>query len=183
MEDRQLSDARTDETTPRAGRRQALAGIAASVAAIGAATVQRDAHAGSMGFGHHGPGGWYGGMGSMDPATMGKRIDAMVAYMLADIDVTTEQREKIAALAKGVATDMESNREQHMKLRRESLQLFAAPKIDRDRLEKLRVEQMKLGDAASRRMLTALIDGAEVLTPEQRAKLVERRQRRMPPPK
>jgi Spy/CpxP family protein refolding chaperone len=122
-------------------------------------------------------------MGSMDPATRTKRIDAMVAFMLADIDVSAEQREKIAVIARSAATDMDSNREQHRKLRRESMQLFAAPTIDRARLESLRVEQMKLRDSTSRRMLTAMIEGAEVLTPEQRAKLVERRQRRMPPPR
>jgi Spy/CpxP family protein refolding chaperone len=32
-------------------------------------------------------------------------------------------------------------------------------------------------------MLTAMIEAAEVLTPEQRAKLIERRQRRMQPPR
>ncbi len=76
-----------------------------------------------------------------------------------------EQRERIVAIAKGVATDMESNREQHMKLRRESLQLFAAPTIDASALEKLRAEQMKLGEAASRRMLAAMIEGAEGADP------------------
>jgi periplasmic protein CpxP/Spy len=189
MEEKQLSETRAEgvPVEPRTGRRRALAGLAAvSVAALGAASMQREAHAGPMGFGHHGPGGWHGGMGPMgpmDPATMGKRIEAMVAFMLADIDVTPEQRERIVAIAKGVATDMESSREQHIKLRRESLQLFAAPTIDSAALEKLRAEQMKLGEAASRRMLAAMIEGAKVLNPEQRAKLVERRQRRMPPPK
>lgn len=189
MEKNELSEmhAESVSTEPRTGRRRALAGLAAvSVAALGAASMQREAYAGPMGFGHHGPGSWHGGMGPMgpmDPASMGKRIEAMVAFMLADIDVTPEQRERIVAIAKGVATDMESNREQHMKLRRESLQLFAAPTIDAAALEKLRAEQMKLGEAASRRMLAAMIEGAKVLTPEQRAKLVERRQRRMPPPK
>ncbi len=189
METKQPSETHADGVSaePRTGRRRALAGLAAvSAAALGAASMQREAHAGPMGFGHHGPGGWHGGMGPMgpmDPATMGKRIEAMVAFMLADIDVTPEQRERIVAIAKGVAADMESSREQHMKLRRESLQLFAAPTIDATALEKLRAEQMKLGEAASRRMLAAMIEGAKVLTTEQRAKLVERRQRRMPPPK
>jgi Spy/CpxP family protein refolding chaperone len=186
MEEKWMSEVRAEgvPTEPRTGRRRALAGLAAvSVAALGAASMQREAHAGPMGFGHHGHGGWHGGMGPMDPATMGKRIEAMVALMLADIDVTPEQRERIVAIAKGVATDMESSREQHMKLRRESLQLFAAPTIDATALEKLRAEQMKLGEAASRRMLAAMIEGAKVLNPEQRAKLVERRQRRMPPPR
>jgi Spy/CpxP family protein refolding chaperone len=178
------SDDQEQSVAPRAGRRRALAGFAAvGAAAIGAASMPRAASAGPMGFGPHGPGGWHGGMGPTDPATRSKRIDAMVAFMLADIEVTAAQRERIAAIARSAATDVDANREQHQKLRRESLDLFAAATIDRARLEALRVEQMKLRDSTSRRMLTAMIDGAEVLTPEQRAKLVERRNRRMPPPK
>lgn len=185
MEESRLTEAGAQglSIAPRAGRRRALAGLAAvGVVAIGSASMQREAHAGPMP-GPHGPGGWPGGMGSMDPATRTKRIDAMVAFMLADIDVSAEQREKIAVIARSAATDMDSNREQHRKLRRESMELFAAPTIDRARLESLRVEQMKLRDSTSRRMLTAMIEGAEILTPEQRAKLVERRQRRMQPPR
>jgi Spy/CpxP family protein refolding chaperone len=185
MEESRLSEAGGQglSIAPRAGRRRALAGLAAvGVVAIGSASMQREAHAGPIP-GRHGPGAWPGGMGPMDPATRTKRIDAMVAFMLADIDVSAEQREKIAVIARSAATDMDSNREQHRKLRRESMQLFAAPTIDRARLESLRVEQMKLRDSTSRRMLTAMIEGAEVLTPEQRAKFVERRQRRMPPPR
>lgn len=186
MEESRSSEARVQvlSVAPGAGRRRALAGLAAvGAAAIGAASMQSEAYAGPMGFGPHGHGGWHGGMGSMDPATRSKRIDAMVAFMLADIEVTAEQRERIAVIARSAAADMDSNREQHRKLRRESLDLFGAPKIDRARLEALRVEQMKLGDSTSRRMLTAMIEGAEVLTPEQRAKLVERRQHRMHPPR
>jgi Spy/CpxP family protein refolding chaperone len=152
---------------------------------VGALTAHRHAQAGAMGFGGHGlghgPGGWHGGMGDMDPAVMAKRIDARVAYMLAEIDATPEQRERIAKILKGLANDMQQNRQRHMQARQQSLELLAAPTIDRAQLEKLRVEQMQLGDVTSRRMLQAMMDSAEVLSPVQRAKLIERWQRRMPP--
>jgi protein CpxP len=156
----------------------------ATLATVGALTAHR--HAGAMGFGEHGhgPGGWHGGMGGMgdmDPAVAAKRIDARVAYMLAEVDATPEQRERIATILKGLANDMQQNRQRHMQARRQSLELLAAPTIDRAQLEKLRVEQMQLGDVTSRRMLQAMMDSAEVLSPEQRAKLIERWQRRMPP--
>jgi Spy/CpxP family protein refolding chaperone len=131
---------------------------------------------GPMGFGPHG--GWYG---DMDPTAMGKRIDAMVAYRLADIDATPEQRERIAAIVKAASADMRTIRDQMAKARRQSMDLFAAPTIDRAALEKLRIEQMQLGDNASRRMLQAMLDSAEVLNPYQRAKLIERWQRHAPP--
>lgn len=162
------------------GRRWAIAGLAAGItAAVGAFAVQAHAHGGPMGFGPHG--GFHGGMDAMDPAALSKRIDAMVAFRLADIDATPEQRERIAAIVKAAAADLRTIREQHMKARRQSLALFAAPTIDRAALEKLRVEQMQLGDSASRRMLQALMDSADVLNADQRAKLIERWQRRMPP--
>jgi Spy/CpxP family protein refolding chaperone len=168
-------------------RRWTVLGLGvAALATVGALSAHR--HAGAMGFGGpgHGPGGWHGGMGDMgdmDPAVMAKRIDARVAYMLADIDATPEQRARIATILKGLANDMQQNRQRHMQARRQSLELLAAPTIDRAQLEKLRVEQMQLGDVTSRRMLQALMDSAEVLNPEQRAKLIERWQRRMPPRK
>jgi Spy/CpxP family protein refolding chaperone len=51
------------------------------------------------------------------------------------------------------------------------LQLLAAPTIDRAAIERIRVEQMQLAETATRRMTQALVDAAEVLNPEQRAKL------------
>jgi periplasmic protein CpxP/Spy len=164
-------------------RRWTLIGAAvAAVAGLGAFAAHRHAVAAPMGFGHgHGPHGWHGGMGDMDPATMAKRIDAMVAFMLADIDATPEQRERIGAVLKAASNDLQASRKQHMQARRQSLELLAAPTIDRARLEQLRIEQMQLADTTSRRMLQAMLDSAEVLNVEQRAKLVERWQRRMPP--
>ena len=161
-------------------RRWAIAGLAAGItAAIGAFAMQAHAYGGLMGFGPHG--GLHGGMDAMDPAALSKRIDAMVAFRLADIDATPEQRERIAAIVKAAAADLRTIREQHVKARRQSLALFAAPTIDRAALETLRVEQLQLGDSASRRMLQAMMDSAEVLNADQRAKLIERMQRRMPP--
>jgi protein CpxP len=51
--------------------------------------------------------------------------------------------------------------------------LLSAPTIDRDALERLRVETMAKFDRASRTLVQALADAAEVLRPEQRAKLAD----------
>ena len=166
-------------------RRWTVLGLGvAALATVGALTAHR--HAGGHGIRRARPWSWAWrlarlGMGDMDPAVAAKRIDARVAYMLAEIDATPEQRERIATILKGLANDMQQNRQRHMQARRQSLELLAAPTIDRAQLEKLRVEQMQLGDVTSRRMLQAMMDSAEVLNPEQRAKLIERWQRRMPP--
>jgi protein CpxP len=181
-QDLQASPAAT--ATSSRTRRWTVFGLGlASLAAAGALATHRPAHASPLGFGghRHGFGGWYGGMDDMDPAAFARRIEAMVAFTLADIDATPEQRDRIAAILKGAANDLRSSRKQHFQARRESMELLAAATIDRAQLEKLRVEQMQLAESASRRMLQAMMDSAEVLMPEQRAKLAERFQRHRPP--
>lgn len=162
-------------------RRWTLFGMGLGALAAVGAFAHRRAYAQGMMFGHGpGHGGWHG-MGDMDPAAQARRIDAMVAYALADVDATPEQKDRIASIMKGAANDLQASRKQHMQARRQSMELLTAATIDRAQLEKLRVEQLQLGDSASRRMLQAMIDSAEVLNPDQRAKVAERWQRRMPP--
>jgi len=163
-------------------RRWTVLGLGvAALAATGALATHRYAHAGPMGFGGHGHGfgGWHGGIGEMDPVALSRRVEAIVAFRLADIDATPEQRDRIASILKATANDLQASRKLHIEARRRSIELLAAPTIDRAQLEKLRVEQMQLGENASRRMLQAMMDSADVLTPEQRAKLAERWQRHM----
>jgi Spy/CpxP family protein refolding chaperone len=57
--------------------------------------------------------------------------------------------------------------------------LLAAPTIDRAALEQARVARMQVEDARSRRIVQAMADAAEVLTPEQRTKVAERFAKRM----
>jgi Spy/CpxP family protein refolding chaperone len=79
---------------------------------------------------------------------------------------------------KGAANDLASIRGQARDLRRKSMDLLAAPTIDRAQIENLRLQQLQIHETVSRRMTQAFTDAAEVLTPEQRAKLAEKRQRR-----
>ena len=157
-------------------RRWMIAGLAAaSIAAVGATMswhAQAEAHGPMMGrgFGFEG--------GPVDPAAMGKRIDAMVQWMLADIDATDDQRTKIATILKGAANDLAPLRKQHADARRNAMQLLAAPTIDRAQIEAIRVQQMQLADTATRRMTQAMADAAEVLNPDQRAKLIAKWQQR-----
>ena len=162
------------QVAPTFSRRWTVAGIAAAAVAIAGATLAWHGHAHAFGPGHDRQGDWE----QIDAETMGKRIEAMTAFRLADIDATPEQKSRIAAIMKGAANDLASLREQGLELRRRSAELLAAPTVDRAQLEALRMQQMQLRDTVSRRMLQARADAAEVLTPEQRAKLAERRMRR-----
>ena len=164
------------QTAPVFSRRWTLAGIAAGAVAIAGAALawHGHAHAFGPGPGPHMHGGWE----QMDPELMGKRIEAMTAWRLAEVDATAEQKSRITAIMKGAANDLAPLRAQGRDLRRKSMQLLAAPTVDRAQLEALRVQQMQLRETVSRRMLQAYADAADVLTAQQRAKLAERMQRR-----
>ena len=162
------------QSAPTFSRRWTVAGaVGAAIAVVGAA-LSWHGHAHAFGPGHH----WQGGWEQADPETMGRRIEAMIAFRLAEIDATPEQKSRIAAIMKGAASDLAPAREQARELRRRSAQLLAAPTIARAQLEALRMQQTQLRDTISRRMLQATADAAEVLTPEQRARLAERRMQR-----
>ncbi len=166
-----------DQSNPSstAYRRWTLAGIAAATVAVVGAGLSWHGYADAHG---HGFGGRHGGWEQMDPEAMSRRVEAMVAFRLADIDATPEQQAKITTIVKGAANDLSSLRGQGRELRHKSMQLLAAPTIDRAQLEALRVQHSQLRETISRRMLQAMVDAAEVLTPEQRAKLAEQMQRR-----
>ncbi len=98
-------------------------------------------------------GGMHGQHGPMDPAAMEKHINAMVDKVLPD--GTADQKARLNAIASAALAD----------LKPVHLQMRAA--------------QMTQLDAASKRILTAVEDAAEVLTPEQRQKFADHLMKRM----
>ena len=149
-------------------RRWTLAGI--GVALAGALTLS--ACGGGM-HGHH------GGMAQMTPEEAGKRIDKMVNWALDDVAATPDQKQKVAQIAKDAAHDLMPLRSQHHAARGRGVELLSQPTIDRAAIEQLRVEELQLGETASKRFAQAIADAAEVLTPEQRVKLAARWKKRM----
>ncbi len=158
--------------TRRPWRRLAIASLVGSLAAgLGAGL----AHA------HGGPGGWGGwhrGDDSADPQAMQRRAEARVKWMLADVDATEAQQKKIAEIMTAAMTELRPLRQQAQDARREVTQILSRPQIDRGALEALRARQAQAMDQISRRMTQSLADAAEVLTPDQRAKLAERMEKR-----
>jgi Spy/CpxP family protein refolding chaperone len=148
-----------------------VAGLAAAVAgalALGACS--------------HGPHrGWHDGAmsGPIDPERAARFTEKMADRVVGAVDGTPEQRQRIAAIAQAALTDLAPMREKARDGRRRGLELLRAPTVDRTAIEALRVEQVALADAASKRVTQALADSAEVLTPEQRARLADRMQQRM----
>lgn len=107
-----------------------------------------------------------------------RRVEMMTNRMLADINATAEQRARVTAAFKSAATELAPLRQQQRQMRQQTMKLLAAPTLDKTQLETLRAEQTQLTDKVSRRMLQAMIEAAEALSPEQRTKLAERWQQR-----
>ncbi|MFN3549996.1 MAG: Spy/CpxP family protein refolding chaperone [Mesorhizobium sp.] len=108
------------------------------------------------GMGRHGGGGMHG-----------------IGRMMDELDVTSEQEKKLFAIFDGVRGQMRDTMIDFRAARGEVLTILGAETIDRDAVEKLRAERVAAMDAASKTMTAALVEAAEVLTPEQRAKLAK----------
>jgi protein CpxP len=141
-------------------RRNAVIAITASLIAIaGGALVF--AHAGGT---RHG--------GPMGEHAVEMHLDHMQA-MLTKIGASEAQKAQIDGILKPALNDMQAVHKAHFAAFKQFHEVITAPSIDRARLESLRAEQVKSLDEASKRLVTALGDAAEALSPEQRAALVQ----------
>ena len=129
-------------------------------------------------FAHGGPEGWHHGGGYMggpiDPAQMEARVNRMLGHLYVEINATEEQKQKIDPIVKAAAQELFPLRQQMSAARKQAMDLFTKETIDRAAIEKLREEQLKLAEHASKRFTQALTEVAEVLTPAQRKELAER---------
>ncbi|WEX74563.1 Spy/CpxP family protein refolding chaperone [Sinorhizobium numidicum] len=151
------------------GRRAAIGGLAAVavVGAVGLAAARSD----DFGFGM----GRFGMGGHVMHAHMGGGgfMEHRIGSVLDEIDATSEQEDKLWEIIDNARAEMRPTFRDFRETREEVIELLGAPTVDRAAAEKLRSERIAAIDEASRKMTTALLDAAEVLTPEQRAKLVE----------
>jgi Spy/CpxP family protein refolding chaperone len=158
---------KTDQSaapTSRAKRRWLVA--AALAVAVGAAGASF-ANGGVDLPGHHG----HARHMAMDPEAFAAHIDKMVEQFAPD--ATPDQKARVAAITKAVVADLRPAHAQFRQAHVRAHELLTAPVIDRAALEQLRAEQMQRMDFISRRILAAVEDAADVLTPEQRAKFAE----------
>jgi Spy/CpxP family protein refolding chaperone len=176
-------DTTAQPDTPRRRRRGlAIAAIVIAAGLTGAAVTAAVSQ--PYGFG---PGGWHGhGFGMMrgmhggpmgrfgfDPARAEERLDRMVRHLAVEIDASNEQQDKLRNVAKAALKEVLPAREKLHAARQQAHTLLSAPTIDRGAIEKLRAEQIALADQVSKRVVQAIADAAEILTPEQRKKLEE----------
>jgi protein CpxP len=156
-----------DRAAPGRGRRAAVL----TAAALGASLLGALATT-SLGQAFGPPWHAMGGMGGpLTQAQIEDRADRMVRHVAIEIDANAEQQSKLEAIVKSAIKDILPMREKAAAARQQARDLFAAPTIDRAAIEKLRTEQIANADAFSKRLVQALADAADVLTPDQRKKL------------
>ncbi|HJV61350.1 MAG TPA: Spy/CpxP family protein refolding chaperone [Albitalea sp.] len=166
----------TNSTSPATARgiKWVLVGLAVAVSATLALSAWAQPGPGwHHGGGMDGPGMFMGG-----PGHMGHGMD----HMLDGVGATDAQRAQIKQIFQQAAADLKGQRDAGRALHEKSLQIFTAPSVDAAAAESVRQQMLAQHDAASRRMLQAMLDAANVLTPEQRAKLgtqIKERQQRM----
>lgn len=97
----------------------------------------------------------------------------MSEHMLDTVGASAEQKTRVRDILKTAQDEQRQQREAGQALHQQMMQLLTAPKIDAAAAEALRQQQQVRHDAASKRMLLAMLDVQAVLTPEQRAKLAE----------
>ncbi len=151
-------------------KRAAVATAIASAATATGLGIQAFAHGG-------GPGRWHGGgfMGApLDPATLDEHLDRMLGHLYVEVGATDAQKQQLAPIVKGAARELLPLRAQMRDARRQAAELLSQATIDRNALETLRADQLRLAEQASKRFTQALADIAEVLTPDQRKQLAER---------
>jgi Spy/CpxP family protein refolding chaperone len=80
----------------------------------------------------------------------------------------------VNVIVAGTVDDLFRLKESHQQNKTAFHAALAGPAIDRAALEEIRKSEMGLADEASRRLVQALADVSDVLTPAQRQALAER---------
>jgi protein CpxP len=117
---------------------------------------------------------WQSGvMNGVIEAVIDAHADRMIRHLAVEIDATTEQQDKLRTIVHAAVKDLLPVREKVLAARASARDLLTQQTIDRAAIEKLRADQIAIHDAASRRLVQAVADAAEALTPEQRRKVSE----------
>jgi Spy/CpxP family protein refolding chaperone len=170
QQEQRMSEATMVATAQNLGKRGMRWLIAGLVLAV-SATVALSAWA-QHGPGGHGHGGMMGGPGMFMGSP--EHID----HMLDRLNASDAQRAQIKQIAQQAAADLKAQHEAGRALHERAAQILTAPTIDANAAEAVRQQMMQQHDAASRRMLQAMLDASRVLTPEQRAKIGEQMKQR-----
>ena len=168
----------TGEAKPRRSRTIVYAAIGAGalLTLVAARPITAAIQNTAGGFHHswrgHGP---WGGGAAMSPEAAKEHLQIATKWMLRDIDATAEQQDRVNTIVNGAVDDLFRLRERHQQNRDAfHAQFGGSGNVDRAALEDIRKSEMGLADEASKRLVQALADVSDTLTPEQRQALAER---------
>lgn len=141
---------------------------------IGAFTIfTGNAHGGPWRHGRHG----FGHHRSLDANTAAERAGFFTDWILSRIDASSEQRDQVKTIVQDAVGDLIPLKEQHAANREALIEVLKQSTIDREQLGELQQSTLQLADAATTRIIEAIADSGEVLTPEQRTQLLEMAER------
>ena len=98
-------------------------------------------------------------------------VEHKIGHMLHRVEASDTQRDLVHAIVKAAIADLREVRDLKREIRQDLVTALTRDTIDRNELETLRQQKLETVDRMSQRVLTALADAAEVLTPAQRAEL------------
>jgi Spy/CpxP family protein refolding chaperone len=133
---------------------------------IGSVAVAVAAGAGAYAFASNDD---WGGRHKFMRGYMEYRLDRM----LTDAGASDDQKSKFKTIVTTTIDEVRPEREARIAMRDEIIKLIEAPTIDRNAIEALRAKQMSQFEERSKAIAKAVADAAEILTPDQRKKLVE----------
>ena len=111
---------------------------------------------------------WRGGGHDFD-----RYVEWRIDGMLDEVEASDAQRDQVQDIAKAAMADLGEFRALKREGRQDLIAALSKETVDRAELETLRQRKLETVDNMSQRMLTALADAADVLTPAQRKELVE----------
>jgi periplasmic protein CpxP/Spy len=121
-------------------------------------------------------GGW-GHHGAANPEAVKDHAHVATKWALRDAGASDEQQERVNTIVDGAIDDLFRLKARHQATHEAFAAELGAASVDRAALEETRKNAMGLADEASKRIVQALADVAEVLTPEQRQALIEHARR------
>jgi periplasmic protein CpxP/Spy len=114
----------------------------------------------------------------MGGSQMQTRAEYRINRLLTSVDATAEQKAKVTTIVQKAMGDMQSMRQ----VRRDTMDKLSvalrSPIVDSSAIETLRKTQLQMAETMSKKMQETLLEAAEVLSPAQRAQLVDRWQSR-----
>jgi len=98
-------------------------------------------------------------------------VQHMIGRALDSVGANAAQESKVHDIVAAKFAEIAPNPDERAALRKQALELLAAPTVDRAAVEKLRVQAVATFDAKSKAVVGGLVDIADQLTPDQRTKL------------